>query len=105
MPTARQRQSWFSGFLPQSNAGGWSGVPMNSTPASSRAFWIALSVLIFALAKTPSSASIRLIVLIAILALTANTLPDHFMRYQTSLNNQLSKQIGELMELEKRYTK
>ena len=30
---------------------------------------------------------------------------DKLMRYQTSLNNQLSKQIGELMELEKRYTK
>jgi len=27
------------------------------------------------------------------------------MRYQTSLNNQLSKQIGELLELEKRYAK
>ena len=28
---------------------------------------------------------------------------DKLMRYQTSLNNQLSKQIGELIELEKRY--
>jgi hypothetical protein len=27
------------------------------------------------------------------------------MRYQTNLNNQLSKQIGELLELEKRYAK
>jgi len=27
------------------------------------------------------------------------------MRNLTSLNNQLSKQIGELLELEKRYTK
>ena len=27
------------------------------------------------------------------------------MRYQTSLNNQLSKQMGELIELEKLYTK
>ena len=30
---------------------------------------------------------------------------DKLMRYQTSLNNQLSKQIGELLELEKRYAK
>jgi len=30
---------------------------------------------------------------------------DKLMRYQTSLNNQLSKQMGELMELEKRYGK
>ena len=28
---------------------------------------------------------------------------DKLMRYQTSLNNQLSKQMGELIELEKRY--
>lgn len=28
---------------------------------------------------------------------------DKLMRYQTSLNNQLSKQIGGLIELEKRY--
>ena len=28
---------------------------------------------------------------------------DKLMHYQTSLNNQLSKQIGELIELEKRY--
>ena len=30
---------------------------------------------------------------------------DKLMRYQTNLNNQLSKQIGELLELEKRYAK
>ena len=30
---------------------------------------------------------------------------DKLMRYQTTLNNQLSKQIGELMELEKTYSK
>ena len=30
---------------------------------------------------------------------------DKLMRYQTSLNNQLSKQMGELIELEKLYTK
>ncbi|AKO66317.1 hypothetical protein VI33_06545 [Methylophilales bacterium MBRS-H7] len=30
---------------------------------------------------------------------------DKLMRYQTSLNNQLSKQIGELVELEKTYAK
>ncbi len=30
---------------------------------------------------------------------------DKLMRYQTTLNNQLSKQIGELMELEKTYAK
>ncbi len=30
---------------------------------------------------------------------------DKLMRYQTSLNNQLSKQMGELIELEKRYDK
>jgi SpoU rRNA methylase family enzyme len=29
---------------------------------------------------------------------------DKLMRYQTSLNNQLSKQMGELIELEKRYS-
>ena len=28
---------------------------------------------------------------------------DKLMRYQTSINNQLSKQMGELIELEKRY--
>jgi hypothetical protein len=28
---------------------------------------------------------------------------DKLMRYQTSLNNQLSKQMGELMELENKY--
>jgi hypothetical protein len=28
---------------------------------------------------------------------------DKLMRYQTSLNNELSKQMGELIELEKRY--
>ena len=30
---------------------------------------------------------------------------DKLMRYQTTLNNQLSKQLGELMELEKTYAK
>ena len=30
---------------------------------------------------------------------------DKLMRYQTNLNNQLSKQIGELLELEKQYAK
>ena len=30
---------------------------------------------------------------------------DKLMRNQTNLNNQLSKQIGELLELEKRYAK
>ena len=30
---------------------------------------------------------------------------DKLMCYQTSLNNQLSKQIGELVELEKTYAK
>ena len=29
---------------------------------------------------------------------------DKLMRYQTSLNNQLSKQMGELIELEKRFS-
>ena len=29
---------------------------------------------------------------------------DKLMRYQTSLNNQLSKQMGELMELENKYS-
>jgi len=30
---------------------------------------------------------------------------DKLMRYQTNLINQLSKQIGELLELKKRYAK
>lgn len=66
---------------------------MNSIPACSSVLWIASRIL-----ACP----------VGIPIVQQANLPnlevlDKLMRYQTSLNNQLSKQMGELMELENKY--
>ena len=78
-------QSWFSGFLPQSNA----GLMVQSADKFHPILFEGL----------------KLLTLMQEASLPDLDTYDKLIRYQTTLNNQLSKQIGELMELEKTYAK
>jgi len=97
---------------------------MNSTPPSSRAFCKLTSVFILTFEDWQDFILIKqleihksmtmerkindyqkLLPLMQEASLPDLDTYDKLMRYQTTLNNQLSKQIGELMELEKTYAK